>query len=387
MWGASVSGKTNCEVYLLMGYEVAFLQVGDGGCGGDAIVIRYGNLLANPVQQRILVIDAGYADTGKAVVDHVKNVYKSNRVDLVLSTHPDNDHVGGLYEVVTELTVGELWMHRPWNHTRGTASLYKDGRLTDAGISAKLRKALSTARDVETAASRRGITIREPFTGRVDESQSLVVLGPTEAYYESLLPQMSCTPDSILEQAIRYAARGLMQKAKDAYYSVRESWERDGIDDNPTPTSAENNSSVVSLFGCDGKYFLFTADAGIPALTNALDALNPQWDLNQLFMVQVPHHGSRHNVGPTILDRMLGPKLSAPAKKRHAFVSVGKEPTTKHPSRRVLNAFTRRGATVWQHEGGTVTFHREAPPRNWNALTAQPFFSHVEDVEADSAVA
>jgi beta-lactamase superfamily II metal-dependent hydrolase len=370
-----------------MGYEVAFLQVGEGGCGGDAIVIRYGNLLANPIQQRIIVIDAGYADTGKAVVSHVKDVYKSDRVDLVLSTHPDNDHVGGLYEVVTELTVGELWMHQPWNHTRGTAGLYKDGRLTDAGISAKLRKALSTARDVETAALRRGITIREPFTGRRDETESLVVLGPTEAYYEALLPQMSCTPDSILEQVIRYATRGLTQKATDAYYSVRESWDRDGIHDDPTPTSAENNSSVVSLFGHDGKYFLFTADAGIPALTNALNALNPQWDLNQLFLVQVPHHGSRHNVGPTILDRMLGPKLPAPAKKRHAFVSVGKEPTTKHPSRRVLNAFTRRGATVWQHEGGTVTFHQGAPPRNWTALTAQPFFANVEDVEANSAVA
>lgn len=273
------------------------------------------------------------------------------------------------------------------NHTKGTACLYKNGNLSDAGISAKLRKALSTARDVETAALRRGITIKEPFTGLQEDGGALVVLGPSQAYYESLLPQMSCTPDSILEQIIRYASRDLVLKAKDAYFSVRESWERDGIDDNPTPTSAENNSSVVSIFGFDGKYFLLTADAGIPALTGALNALNPQWDLNQLTMMQVPHHGSRHNVGPTILDRILGPKLPASQHKRHAFVSVGKEPTTKHPSRRVLNAFTRRGATVWQHEGGTVTFHHEAPPRNWGQLTAQSFFTHVEDVEADSAVA
>jgi hypothetical protein len=219
-----------------MGYEVEFLPVGEAGSAGDAIVIRYGNLLANPVQQRVIVVDAGFAETGKVVVEHIRKYYKTNTVDLVVSTHPDNDHVGGLYEVVTELKVGELWMHQPWNHTFGTAGLYKNGNLTDAGISAKLRKALSSARDVETAALRRGISVREPFTGLKEAGGALVVLGPTLGYYESLLPQMSCTPDSIIEQAIRYAARGLVEKAKDAYFGVRKSWERDGIHDNPTPT-------------------------------------------------------------------------------------------------------------------------------------------------------
>lgn len=370
-----------------MGYEVEFLPVGEGGSSGDAIVIRYGNLKAIPIQQRVIVIDGGYAETGERVVEHVKSTYKTNTVDLVVSTHPDNDHVGGLYEVVTELTVGELWMHRPWNHTQGTAKLYKNGNLTDAGISQKLRKALSTARELEAAALYRGVTINEPFTGRKDDGNAFLVIGPTETYYESLLPQFSCTPEALVQQILRNAGRSIIETAKAAYYTVADMWEWDGIDDNPTPTSAEHNSSVVSIFSWDGKYFLLTADAGIPALTGALNSLSPTWDLNKLTTVQVPHHGSRHNVGPTLLDRLLEPRLQAPLQKRTAFVSVGKEPLVKHPSWRVLNAFNRRGAPVWQQNGGTVTFHHEAPDRGLTPMAPQPFFTQVEEGESDEAAA
>ena len=53
--------------------------------------------------QKIVVIDGGYQDSGKALVELIRNTYGSNRVDLVVSTHPDNDHVSGLHVVLEEL--------------------------------------------------------------------------------------------------------------------------------------------------------------------------------------------------------------------------------------------------------------------------------------------
>src|SRR5258707_1698440 len=74
--------------------------------------------------------------------------------------------------------------------------------------------------------------------------------------------------------------------------------------------SAENNSSVILLFSYGERKFLFTSDAGVPALTEAANyAETAGVDLSTLTGIQVPHHGSKHNVGPTVLNRILGPIL------------------------------------------------------------------------------
>ena len=94
-----------------MGYEIDFLAVGEEQ-GGDAITLRLGNLFGERKEQTVVVIDGGFADTRKDVVDHLRTHYKTTKVDLVVSTHPDADHSGGLETVLTECDVASLWMHR-----------------------------------------------------------------------------------------------------------------------------------------------------------------------------------------------------------------------------------------------------------------------------------
>src|SRR5687768_13513744 len=98
-----------------MAYEVDFLPVGDGERSGDAIAVRFGNL-NDPNQQYVVVIDGGFTDTGMELVTHIKKFYNTTHVDLVISTHPDSDHAAGLSVVLSELTVSQLWMHKPWEH-------------------------------------------------------------------------------------------------------------------------------------------------------------------------------------------------------------------------------------------------------------------------------
>ena len=87
----------------------------------------------------------------------------------------------------------------------------------------------------------------------------------------------------------------------------------------------------------DGYKLLFTADAGIPALTAAANyAAGLNIRLDDLRFMQVPHHGSKHNVGKTLLNRI---------KAGTAYVSAGAN-APKHPARKVTNALLRRGATV-----------------------------------------
>jgi beta-lactamase superfamily II metal-dependent hydrolase len=102
-------------------------------------------------------------------------------------------------------------------------------------------------------------------------------------------------------------------------------------------------------------------------------------DFSKVRLVQVPHHGSRRNVGPSILDRILGPKVSKGTILRNAMVSVAKDADSKHPSKRVTNAFLRRGAPVTRTQGGTIRFGADAPDRGWDTVEPLPFFDEVEE--------
>ncbi len=79
-----------------MGYEIDFLAVGDNGRSGDAIALRYGNLHGDRDAQRVVVIDGGFSDDGYRLAELIRTYYKTDHVDLVVSSHPDSDHANGL---------------------------------------------------------------------------------------------------------------------------------------------------------------------------------------------------------------------------------------------------------------------------------------------------
>jgi len=105
-----------------MGYEIDFLAVGDNSQSGDAIALRYGDLHGHRDGQRVVVIDGGFSDDGSRLAELICTHYKTETVDLVVSSHPDCDHAKGLKTLLGEMSVGRLWMHLPWEHTDDIAS-------------------------------------------------------------------------------------------------------------------------------------------------------------------------------------------------------------------------------------------------------------------------
>ena len=81
-------------------------------------------------------------------------------------------------------------------------------------------------------------------------------------------------------------------------------------------------SAIVQLT-VEGRSALLTGDAGIPALTEVAKQLDAEgFDYSQLGFIQVPHHGSKRNVGPSILNRLVGPKQHQDHRLKTAFVSA-----------------------------------------------------------------
>lgn len=358
-----------------MPYEIDFIPVGNGEQSGDAIALRFGNLEGERNEYRVVVVDGGFKESGgKQLVNHIQKYYNTSVVDLVISTHPDSDHICGLEVVLNELTVKQLWMHQPWNHTGDIAKMFKDGRVTDASAKAALKKSLDDALDLEKLAKSKNIPIIEPFTG-VGFDNALFVVGPRKAYYETLLPGFRGTPEPK-----KSLAEELLAKMAEAIKKVAETFNIETLDDRGE-TSAENNSSVILLLSMDQKYCLLTSDAGIPALNEAINILDHNnIDCSKIGFIQVPHHGSKHNVCPAILDKLIGPKLKEEKKIKTAFVSVSKDSDVKHPSKKVTNAFRRRGAHVHDTSGFTKWHYHQAPDRpSFSLSVALPFYNEVED--------
>jgi beta-lactamase superfamily II metal-dependent hydrolase len=359
-----------------MGYEIDFLPVGKEK-SGDAIIIRYGNLHGARAEQKVVLVDAGYPETGKAVVDHLVRYYGTKEIDLVISTHPDQDHIGGMETVLNECTVRQLWMHQPWKHTKDIAEMFVHGHVTDESVKTSLRKSLDEAHDLEAIANKRGIPIVEPFAGTSFDNNSVFVLGPTKEFYEGLLPLFRCTPEAKHDGNL---LKGLIAGATEFIKTLAEGWDIETLGTPSEDTTAENNSSVILLFQFGDKSAILTADAGPPALTPAVQVLSAaQYDMTKIAFVQVPHHGSARNVSADLLDALLGPKQAREVQTRTAFASVAKPDDLKHPSKKVTNAFRRRGAPVHVTAGESKYHFNGSPARGWFPSTPLPLYPEVEE--------
>lgn len=359
-----------------MPWEVDFLRVGEGEKCGDAIALRFG-ALTGPRDQSVFVIDGGTQESGELLVQHIRKHYGTNTVDVAISTHPDMDHSSGLAVVLESADVRRLLMHQPWNHAAVIRSMFQDGRVTAKGLEDRVWRALQCARDLESIATRKKIPIEEPFSDTFGG-----ILSPSRAFYETQLARFRCMPEQHAKQNQARVMESLLSAFRVAAKAL-ETWFTETLTDpDDELVSGENNSSVVYLFEWEGERFLFTGDAGVPALREAVAcAARKGIDLRTVKYLQIPHHGSRRNVGPTILNTIVGPILAEGAPKlKSAFVSASQNGAPKHPARKVCNAFARRGVSVYVTAGGSICQpHGVALRQGYSAVSPVPFFTGEDD--------
>jgi beta-lactamase superfamily II metal-dependent hydrolase len=371
-----------------MNCEIEFLPVGDGCKPGDAIVVRYGEVGA----WELMVIDGGNLDSGKALVSHVKNQFGNNAiVTHAVLTHPDTDHASGMREVLDGLSVKNLWLHLPWKFAAAARRYFANKNWTDLGLAQELQREYGIVADLVATAAAKDIVVQQPFAGL--SIGPFRVISPYQDVYPYFIPQFDRTADA--DQAALEAAGfwigkppGLMARliekaAAKVQKWIAETWENERLKDGGC-TSATNEASVI-LYGDfgPGRRVLLTGDAGIWGLEMAAYFAGQNGLSMQDFMfVQVPHHGSRRNVGPTILNKILGGiKLNGTPPHSFAFVSAPKDDDT-HPRKMVLNAFVRRGFKVAATQGKHIVFWGGFPARaGYDPLPTLPFATQVEDYD------
>lgn len=368
--------------------EIEFLPVGTGSKPGDAIVIRYGE----PHAYELMIVDGGTLDSGEALVNHIQTFFPGHGVSHVVLTHPDADHASGLRTVLEQLHVSNLWLHVPWLHAAATRPYFQNKNWTDERLSAAIRKEYDIVGSIFDTASARGLRIFEPFAGAA--IGPFTVLSPHRAIYDLLLPQFDRTPAPdqpaieargcwLQKQQPPSPLGALFERAVAKVQKwVPESWTAERLRDGGM-TSASNESSVVLYGAFEHGRVLLTGDAGIWALSLAAHhAEQNELTLQQFDFVQVPHHGSRRNVGPTILNRLIGPIQPQGAGRRfNAFISAPRDDDT-HPRKMVVNAFMRRGASVVATQGSKKIYYGGFPQRaSYSDAPTLDFASQVEEYD------
>lgn len=364
--------------------EIEFLAVGEETKAGDAIVIRYGDVSA----YKLMLIDGGHAKTGEDIVAHLKKHFGPNPVlEHVVLTHSDADHASGLRTVLQEIKVNNLWLHVPWLLAEDARDLFEDKRWTQDGLLQKIKAEYDIVSEIFELACAAGCGIYYPFAGL--DIGPFKILSPDRNVYRYLLPQFDKTPDpnqEAIEAANMWLGKDtltnkLFETAKATVQSwTTESWDNERLTDGGI-TSSSNESSVVLYGSFESENVLLTGDAGINGLTwaaNNADSFG--LPLQQFSFVQISHHGSRRNIGPTILTRLVGDKQQENNPTRFAaFVSAPKD-DERHPRRIVLNAFKRRGAKVIATQGfNSIHYGGFLKRDGYDAAEVLPFYTKVED--------
>ena len=352
-------------------FEIDFLDV-ESTKSGDAIPIRY---RINDLTY-IHVTDGGFQDTGDSVVEHIRTHYDDPLyIDNVIVSHPDGDHAAGLRRFWSSIALANCGCFDPGS----MPSIYC---LTSLGSAHRpiwpraLREAYPNITALEEIAIDKDIPMREPFQGA--RIGAFSVLAPSKRTYLRLVLESDKTP----EPTTNLLARSAGWKLAEALISlVRAGWGKETFPgDDTTP---ENNMSVVQYANLCGKKILLTADAGRLALEEAAQyAPSVGLVLPGVDKIQIPHHGSRHNVSTDLLDRWLGPRSrSRPNDGEETFeaiVSAAKR-DKDHPRKAVIRGFIHHGARVLTTQGASIRINSNAPSRaGWEPATPLPYPDYEE---------
>jgi len=360
--------------------EIEFLPVGEGSRAGDAIAVRYET---SPGYFGLIVIDGGTIASGEAMVEYLQALCHGNTPivsDLVVS-HPDQDHSSGARVILENVEVRRVWTHVPWWHVDEALPHFKSTRWTKDGLEKCLRQEYDVIDDIVALAIDKGAAIQEPFAG--DTIGPFTVLSPPRWAYPVLLANFPDTPAPAAPSAglgaLGLLSAGLGAVTK-AVQSLTESWMMEWLRDGGV-TSPRNESSVVLYGQFDGwKPVLLTADAGNIGLTWAAETADGLGlPLQDFDLAQIPHHGSRRNVGPTILDRLIGGRQWFDTTSRFTAVVSAPKDDADHPRKIVLNAFMRRGAKVLATQGSQICWGAGFPHRpGYGPAGTMPFSTMVE---------
>jgi len=311
---------------------------------GDAILVR----CPTESGRFNILIDGGVRATYSERLVHRFAAIQAEgeRLDLVVVSHIDTDHIGGILELFKAnglssapqvIGVGEVW-HNGYRHLglEGRNATEEEKRAVLSQVAnvgepggSEERISVKEAETLSSLISKNEYQWNSSFNGAAIVAGSRVVLRPGLAV--SIL-----SPRSVeLKRLARIWKSGLAMKGVnqsviapefEAVFELELPLISDGEDSEgdtpishsesdevPDPSafrednSAVNGSSIAFLLECIGRRLLFLADAHPSVI---LDGLRHQFERSQpveVDLIKVSHHGSRNNTSSGLVEAVWSP--------------------------------------------------------------------------------
>lgn len=356
-----------------MAFEIDLLPVGSEKKSGDCIAMRYGDLVNGKRQQTVIVVDGGYKDTWlKTLKPHLRNYYNCEydgklHIDIVILSHPDQDHVSGLVEMAKdpEVEIDQVWMHKPWEEL--TTSWFKDGRITKESLKERLGDAFDKAKELADISWTRNVKLLDVGPIPIKNGALITILGPSKEFYKTCIANCEKTPNQAEKVDDLAQTQGTNGKIEfEPYLRGLIKWY-----DDKENTSPINESSLIILFQYEETKVLLTGDAGKNGLSQAIIYASEKGiRLNNCTIVKMPHHGSRKNINPKILDALKGSK--------YFFFSCASDDEGHHPSMRLINLMIEKGMKNYKTGGTILHWGKDAPDKGWTTATVYEVFPKIE---------
>ena len=280
---------------------------------GDCLWIEYGD----PESPHRLLIDGGVQSTQWAIRDRLDQLSEDRRrLDLLVVSHIDLDHIAGVLELFREpvpgLAIDDVWFNA-WDHLGQDEP---EPEPDDALLGPKQGESLAFYLE------RSGLPWNKAFGGGAVEIDPGGPLPTRELAGGMKLTLLSPTPERLRRLAKDWAKviEGIELVPGDAG-AVLEGYDEDdfllGAEPEPPPPdvpalaaspfkadrSKANGSSIAFLAEYDGKRCLFTGDAFAGDVTAAIRRLaaGEGEDLLAVDALKLSHHGGRKNTDAELL--------------------------------------------------------------------------------------
>ena len=266
-----------------MGIKFKFLRA---GCG-DSILIS--------TDTTNILIDGGLKDYSMEIEPHLRSIKK---LDLVVLTHIDNDHICGLIDLVRDDNhnhkIQELWFNAYAKMKISASSneigfgqgIFFEKLLKEKGLHEKHKS------NIFVENSKKEFEINDI---------KIKLLSPTKNDLDKLIGEWDdkqiIRPCNKEQDNGEISTSSSLDDERSMQYLVKNSTY--GED-----KSSKNRSSIAFILEYQDKKYLFLGDAKIQVITKSLEELYGRDRDNpiEFEFIKLSHHGSKHNINKKFLD-------------------------------------------------------------------------------------
>lgn len=270
---------------------IKFLRV---GCA-DGICIRF---RGNDLQNHNIIVDGGvekgniYLETLRKEIEEIVN--RGEFIDLWIISHIDDDHIGGILRFIKDKALIQ-------NVDLSKTSFWYNYSNYDYYTGLRDKKFISVSQGIRL---RDFLLKNTHLVQKITNTNSPVqyyglkidILSPDGARFERLIKKWEKE-----EIKIRKKVASKPKSSKENDYRIKiEDFDLSSFKED---SSEENGSSIAFLLQFEQKKILFLSDSHPSIIVNRLNKLGfSKTNKLKLDLMQVPHHGSKHNINNELLE-------------------------------------------------------------------------------------